>query len=264
MPLTNVAQATDKVFIDTLRISTANIGQDCWGKSRPQPLELSIYLHLQPSFLNKSGTSDDVVDSVHYGHLTKAISSLIDSKSTASDGSERKNAFDGIDGLVKEVSEEAFKLAGDAAAEVRVVVNAPNLILLAGDFIVDTTIAKNERGEGSPLGRVVSIRDLTIPVIIGVNPPERLAKQKVVTDLIFYENAPVPHLEYQMVVADLVKDIEVSEFLTIEKFVMEIAKKACLSLPSCEAVTVRSQKPSALTFARYSGVEITRRRADLL
>jgi dihydroneopterin aldolase len=204
MPPANVPQATDKVFIDTLRITIANIGPDCWGKSRPQPLELSIYLHLQPSFLNKSGASDDVVDSVHYGHLTKAISSLIDSKSVTREGSEG-DAFDGIHGLVKEVAEEAFKLAGDAAAEVRIVVNAPNLILLAGDFIVDTTISRNERGGSSPLGRVVSIKDLTIPVIIGVNPPERLAKQKVVTDLIVYESDPVPHMEYQALVTDLAK-----------------------------------------------------------
>ena len=210
-----IPPVTDKVFIDTLHLATANIGSDCWGKSRPQPLELSVYLHLRPSFLDKSGASGDVVDSVHYGHLTKAISALVDSKySVRGKGSEVREAFGGIHGLANEVAEEALKLAADAALEVRIVVNAPNLILLAGDFVVDTTISRASHGGGdgddggsmiAVGGRVVEIKEITIPVIIGVNPPERLAKQKVVTDLVIYETTPISHTEYQRFVAELAK-----------------------------------------------------------
>ena len=45
---------------------------------------------------------------------------------------------------------------------------------------------------------------------------------------------------------------------------MEIVRAACLSSDRIEAVMVRAQKPSALSFARASGVQITRRRADFL
>jgi len=52
--------------------------------------------------------------------------------------------------------------------------------------------------------------------------------------------------------------MEASSYLTLEKFVMQIVKTSCLEHENVRAVTVRAQKPSALGFARSSGVEITR------
>jgi hypothetical protein len=45
---------------------------------------------------------------------------------------------------------------------------------------------------------------------------------------------------------------------------MEIVRGACLASDRIDAVTVRAQKPSALSLARASGVQITRRRADFV
>lgn len=158
---------------------------------------------MKPGFLRKSGQTDDVVDSVHYGYLNKAISALVERKGDASVG------VDGIDGLVKEVVGEAFNLGGENVEGVRVIVEAPKLVLLAKNFKVDATISS---GEGAANGRVVMVEELTIPVIIGVNPPEREAKQRVVTDLVFYEKAisedgskGISHVEYQTVVDKLSK-----------------------------------------------------------
>ena len=53
------------------------------------------------------------------------------------------------------------------------------------------------------------------------------------------------------------------DYLTLEKMVWEIARITCRLLgEQAEKVTVRAQKPSALSFARSSGVEITRKLAD--
>ncbi|KAJ2931903.1 hypothetical protein H1R20_g5194, partial [Candolleomyces eurysporus] len=252
-PIAIPSTTTDVVFIDTLHVSTT-IGPDCWGKNKPQPIHISVYLHLKSGFLRKSGESDDVVDSVHYGYLTKAVSALVEKRGNG-------NGFEGIDGLVKEVAEEAFKLGGENVEAVRVIVEAPKLVLLAENFKVDVTIS-SDRGEDA---KAVIVEELTIPVIIGVNPPEREAKQRVVTDLVFYETAGarLQHVEYQKTVDKLAKEIESSSYLTLEKFVHELARTACLSLGnSVEAVTVRARKPSALTFADYSGVEVTRRPSD--
>jgi dihydroneopterin aldolase len=41
---------------------------------------------------------------------------------------------------------------------------------------------------------------------------------------------------------------------------LHIVRSACLASEAIEAVTVRAQKPSALSFAHSSGVEITRQR----
>lgn len=181
---------TDVIFIDTLHLS-ADVGPDCWGKSRPQPVQVSVYLHLEPSFLNKSGRSDNVLDSVHYGHLSKAISSKVGGSS-----------FRGVETLVSAVSEEASTLAGTLAQQVRVVVDLPKQILLAENFSVDTTTS------ASSTSRSVFIKNLSLPVLIGVNPPEREAKQRVITNIAFHERSVVnqrPLLDYPAIIAEIVK-----------------------------------------------------------
>ncbi|KAG5647405.1 hypothetical protein DXG03_000476 [Asterophora parasitica] len=236
------------VFVNTLHLA-ADVGPDCWGKSRLQPVEISVYLHLQSSFLTAAGQSDDVLDSVHYGHLSKAISAKVD-----------RSSFNGIEKLVAVVAEEAFALAGEAVTEVRVVANLPKQILLAEGLHVDFTISK----EGAtPAARRVSVVDLVLPVLIGVNPPEREAKQRVITNIVFHERpGDRPLSAYPQIVADIVKNIDASAYLTLEKFVLEIVRTACLASDEIDSVTVRSQKPSALSFAHSSGVEITRRKID--
>ncbi|KDR78138.1 hypothetical protein GALMADRAFT_119053 [Galerina marginata CBS 339.88] len=254
----SLPEAMDVVFVDSLRVA-ANIGRDCWGRAREQPVELTVYLHLKESYLGAAGESDNVVDSVHYGHLTKAISNLIKSR-TESD----TPGFDNADDLTRAVTERAFELAGEAAAEVRVVLDVPKMILLATGLSVDVTTAKGTLGV---LSKKVLVKDIVIPVIIGVNPPEREVKQRVVVNIIFHENTssvsgPAPN--YQETVSRLSKDIEASSYLTLEKFVMQIVRSSCLSSERISAVTVRAQKPSALSFAQSSGVEITRRRESFL
>ncbi|KAF5371862.1 hypothetical protein D9615_009565 [Tricholomella constricta] len=200
---------TDVVFVDTLHLSS-DVGPDCWGRTRAQQVEISVYLHLQSSFLTAAGRSDDVLDSVHYGHLSKAITSKVVGSS-----------FNGAEKLVAAVAEEAFALAGEAAKEVRVVVNMPKQILLAEALCVDITIPRGQAA--TPVIRKISVVDLILPVIIGVNPPERQAKQRVITNIVFHE-APGdrPLLNYSEIVVGIVKNIESSAYLTLEKFVLEI------------------------------------------
>ncbi|KAG6861504.1 hypothetical protein C0995_015931 [Termitomyces sp. Mi166 len=215
---------TDVVFIDTLHLS-ADIGPDCWGKTRPQPVQVSVYLHLRPSFLNASGTSDNVLDSVHYGHLCKAISTQVGGAS-----------FSGVEKFVSVVSQEAYTLAGQVAQAVRVVVDLPKQILLAENFSIDITTST------SSTLRSVFVRDLILPVLIGVNPPEREAKQKVITNIAFHErpSSSVDQrslLDYPAIVAEIVKSIEQSSYLTLEKFVLEIVRAACLASDDVDRVT---------------------------
>jgi len=66
--------------------------------------------------------------------------------------------------------------------------------------------------------------------------------------------------------------IDASSYLTLEKFVHELARTALLhpelskaeGKSLVEAVTVKARKPSALSFANFSGVEVTRRRDDFV
>lgn len=245
---------TDLVFVETLRVE-ANLGGDCWGRSRPQPVEVTVYLHLLQLYLQKAGHSDDVLDSVHYGHLVKEVGSLIRAKNESA-----QPEYDGPDALIKAVTEKAFELAGDAAAEVRVVLKVPKMILLASGFSVDITTVK-----GTPnvvTEKKVIVEDIIAPVLIGVNPPERENKQRVVVNIVFYEKlgADKSSVQYREIISNIVKEFEATSYLTLEKFVMGIVRSSCLASDRIEAVTARAQKPSAISFAQSSGVEITRKR----
>ncbi|KAJ3534583.1 hypothetical protein NMY22_g6863 [Coprinellus aureogranulatus] len=191
---------------------------------------------------------------------------------------------DGVEGLVRDVAEEAFDLGGECVRTVRVVVRLPKLVLLADSFTVDITLSsdytpesrerlssaqesvtgRTREGKRKVVKKEVRVEGIVVPVVIGVNPPERLAKQRVVTDLVFYEreDCGLGHVGYRKVVDSLVKDIEASSYLSLEKFVHELARKTFQEEERIEAVRVRARKPSALGFADFSGVEVTRRRGD--
>ncbi|KAG1773687.1 Dihydroneopterin aldolase-domain-containing protein, partial [Suillus placidus] len=235
---------TDVVLVDTIQL-TANIGADCWGRPREQFVFITVHLHLKPSFLEISGQSDNVVDSIHYGHLTKAISAL-------------SASYTDVRALVNEVTQKAFALAGENVDAVRVVIGLPKQILLANDFEVEVI---TPRGKDSlHQAAKVSVKDLVMPVLIGVNPPERLAKQRVITNITFYEKSGMHKVDYPAIIQQISGEIENTAYLTLEKFVLHIVRISCLASDAIEAVTTRSQKPSALSFAHSSGVEMTRYR----
>ena len=187
---------TDTVFVDSIQL-TAAVSTDCWGRPKPQQVLASVYLHLKPSFLDACGTSDDVTDSVHYGHLTKAVSALIDEKARSG------VHYVDVHALIADVTRAAFELAGESVDAVRVVVDLPKQILLASGFSVEVTTPK--MGESNPSEAdnagetasgvvapttIVRVKDLVLPVLIGVNPPERLARQRVITNIMFSERPP--------------------------------------------------------------------------
>ncbi|KIM68275.1 hypothetical protein SCLCIDRAFT_20656 [Scleroderma citrinum Foug A] len=109
---------------------------------------------LSPSqaILDACGTSDDVTNSVHYGHLAKAVSSLV--------GEEARS---GVHYIGREV------------------VNLPKQILLASGFSVEATTPKVVAGEvdtsvasraeettGDPVGfptTILRVEDLILPVL---------------------------------------------------------------------------------------------------
>ncbi|KAG6332614.1 hypothetical protein ID866_6477 [Astraeus odoratus] len=277
--------STDVVFLDSIQFTTA-VGTDCWGRPKAQPVLASVYLLLQPSFLDVCGASDDVKDSVHYGHLAKAVTAHVGER-------ERKGLhYAGVYALIQDVTTAAFGLAGESAVAVRVVIDLPKQILLASGFTTEVTTPRllvdaPSLGEGStndgisappdrpaPISAVVRVKDLDLPVLIGVNPPERLARQRVITNITFYERftsttidpptSTEPHLgevDYPSVIQHLCEYIDTTTYLTLEKLVRELCCACLRDTPTLvHAVTVRCEKPSAIGSARVSGVEMTRQR----
>jgi FolB domain-containing protein len=156
------------------------------------------------------------------------------------------------------VTARAFELAGEAAAGIRVVLGIPKMILLASGFTVDL-VSEKIGSSFAGVSKKVSVQDIVVSVIIGVNPPEREEKQRVLVNVIFHEDPSfIKNVDYPRIISKLSKEMETSSYLTLEKFVMQIIRTSCLEHGNVRAVTVRAQKPSALSFAGSAGVEITR------
>jgi len=188
---------TDIVFVDTLH-SSANIGPDCWGRVRAQPINVSIYLHLEQSYLDISGQTDDVLDTVNYGHLTKAISTLLSTPRSEDDPYS-------IDSLILAIGKQAFEIGEvDGVEEVRIVLGAPKMIQLASNFSVDATISRMDHSVLA--SKRVLVHDLVVPLVIGVNGYERRERQRVIVNIIFYEGVgPKSPVDYRALIKDLFK-----------------------------------------------------------
>ncbi|KIK25130.1 hypothetical protein PISMIDRAFT_9729, partial [Pisolithus microcarpus 441] len=135
-------------------------------------------------------------------------------------------------------------------------------------------------GQASFPSATICVKDLVLPVLIGVNPPERLARQRVVTNITFYERtcttsdststptvstqSQASEVDYTTIVQLLYEWINSTSYLTLEKLVLELVR-ACFRMtsPQVDAVTVRCEKPSAISFAHVSGVQMTRRREEV-
>ncbi|TDL21591.1 tetrahydrobiopterin biosynthesis enzymes-like protein [Rickenella mellea] len=229
---------SDTVFFRELRVN-ATVGPDRWGKIRPQPVHISVQVLLS---LESACKSDDVVDSVHYGDLCKEISELSLSKS-----------FNNLRELAEEAGLHALK--DDRVEGVRVVAEALNQFLMADSLGVTVFVTRSGDGH-SVKSHNAFIKNLGVHVIIGVNPPERIYQQRVVTQITFHE--PVwQNPDWHKIHEDLVKSIAKTSFLTLEAFASHVAHAACGNSGATK-VTVQSEKPSALAFAQSSGVKITR------
>lgn len=203
---------TDIVFVKSLELS-ANIGDDRWGKARAQPLLVSIYLHLRTSFLVRAGDSDDVRDSIHYGYLSKVIGEVVESS----------NDFSSIYNLIHVVTKAAFEQAGEPAAAVKVVVDLRQMILLASGFSVEVTTPSGTDSASAP--SKVYVKDLVMATIIGVNPPERQAKQRIIINIVFHEKAGLKApVDYRPVVSAICKVSIFSMILLFDKPILDFRK----------------------------------------
>lgn len=158
---------------------------------------------------------------------------------------------------------------------VKVVVEIPRALLRAGAAGISMIRSRTEMDIKTEEDKVF-VKDLKVPCIIGVNPWERLEKQNVVINLTLYKKAGnvvqqgaiedvdspafISAYDYRKVANAVTEYVEKSDFKTVEAFVTAIAKVVCKDC-GVDKVTVRAEKPSALTFAKAAGVEITRHKS---
>ena len=118
-----------------------------------------------------------------------------------------------------------------------------------------------------PLDKI-TITDLLIRCIVGINEEERVKKQDVVINLALYadlskscESDKIEDtVDYRTIKLSVMALVENSSYFLVEKLAEEISK-VCLKDPKVKKTVVRVEKPGALRFAKNVGIEITRTQA---
>ncbi|KAI9495184.1 Dihydropteroate synthase-like protein [Zychaea mexicana] len=253
----------DKILIKNLVLKNVT-GVDSWQRLKSQPVVINVWLYTD---ITAAGNSDHVTSSIHYGHVTKAISKLTET-GTFKSIEELGHAilrlccvdFDAVRTMVK--VEQPKALLHAAAAGVQ-------LSRTKQDFEGITDKQQQTTGDASGLGKddIVFVKDLRLSTIIGVNPWEREEKQVVVVNLTVYpsklladESSKSHHM--RTMVRTLTRYIESSGYKTVEAFAVALAR---IAIEKCHVnkIRVRLEKPSAILFADASGIEVTRDRTWL-
>ncbi|OAX84151.1 dihydroneopterin aldolase [Emergomyces africanus] len=258
-----------------------SFGPDAWGRvGKPQPATISLRFSYPRHLIDRCSSGDDVSFTLSYGELYRKLETVLRDATTGEGGASSIN----LEEVVSIICFNALELARGtvlegtvdrestmAGAEIDISIHLPNAILRADKGLsyraVNRAINAAQRSI-VPIQRICSIDDLRCNCIIGVNPHEREAKQAVVVSLVFptangdlysYKNC-LPSL--QDATRRIAEAIENSSFKTVEAMAQQAAKTA-IQYTNFDEVTVRVEKPSAMAFVEYSGIEIVRTRRDL-
>ena len=152
---------------------------------------------------------------------------------------------------------------------VQVIVEKPRTLLRAD--AAGISIVRRKDGKRESEDRVF-VKSLRVVTIIGIHPWERKEGQTVVLNLTLHKPISTgsrkveeglafdPHYDYRKVAKVVTEHVEKSTYKTVEALATAVARVACTRC-EIEKVTVSAEKPSALTFAKGAGVEVTRHRA---
>lgn len=257
----------DLVFVRDLDLK-ALTGVDAWHRPEPQPVTISMWLRTSVAM---AGSTDHLAYSLNYAVITRKVTQMVET-----------SKFKSLEDIAERV---AHVVLGDTVGGqwAKVQVKKPRALLRADAteiIIVRQRCDKKALAQGSAVTApnklpfdviqvegeidVVKIHKLRLVTIIGVNTIERLHKQNVILDLTLFKprqdelggfDKAYDFREVVQIVTDHVED---SSYKTVEAFVTSIAEVICSF--GVEKVTVRAEKPSALTFADAAGVEVTRTR----
>lgn len=254
------AARKDLVFVRDLSLK-ALTGVDAWHRPEPQPVTISIWLRTSVA---RAGSTDHLTYSLNYAVITRNVSRMVES-----------SKFKSLEHIAERVAQVVL---GDSVGGqwAKIQVKKPRALLRAE---ASEIIIVRQRADKQPTNHLatktpyevvavegevdlVKIHKLRLVTIIGVNTIERLHKQNVILDLSLVKPVNYPQFsnayDFRQVVQIVTDHVEDSSYKTVEAFVTSIAEVICSF--GVEKVTVRAEKPSALTFAEAAGVEVTRTR----
>ncbi|KAI8894183.1 Dihydropteroate synthase-like protein [Globomyces pollinis-pini] len=250
----------DKILIKNL-IVKGQLGPNHWDAPKAQMLIVNITGFID--FLE----SDDINDTVSYSTISHHVQAFLETQTDliSLESVAAKVALDCLQFGLKKVEvkiEKTHALLFCDTVGIEITRTTNDLDFLKSSLDFQTIPSKTIYNDN--LNDMIFIKNLALPCLIGVNTCERIAKQKVILNLLIHYS-PSSNLNYSNCInyhhiCKLTSDfVDASSYETIEKMAMDLST---LLFKECQMdkLTLKIEKPSALIFAECSGVEITRSR----
>lgn len=117
----------------------------------------------------------------------------------------------------------------------------------------------------------ITIRDLLVRGIIGVNPDERTNRQDILVNVTLWADLRsaaasddiADTVNYRTITKALIHHIEHNEPQLVERLAADLIHLCFEVDPRVQAVELSAEKPGALRFARSVGVTLYRQRQDV-
>ncbi|KAI9672378.1 MAG: hypothetical protein M1817_003400 [Caeruleum heppii] len=260
---------SDTVFVRDLS-ANAVVGVDAWGRKKKQPLQISVKVSLAQPFA--SAAEQDQVDqsTVHYGLLSKAVKSMIEAHA------HEELSLASMSDKILDAALDSWSGAPEGLMDaIQIWVFLPKASLLGRGIQLHYCHSFSAEKSYGAKARVLSVRDVMVPSIVGVNRHERGMKQLVVLNLwidpLWNEEASDSYGEVEQLMVKIwfadvgraLQTVEEGQFETLETLATKVAstviKHFVFRALAGAKVRVRAEKPSAVPDATASGVEITRR-----
>ncbi|KHO00015.1 dihydropteroate synthase [Metarhizium album ARSEF 1941] len=264
--------------------STIQGPSDAWGRQgRPQPISISVTVGMAKAFGPTSSADALASDTVHYGLLAKAVLATL----TRLDG---RGAADRPPTLPAVLDSVWTDLTGATPAgtpaspaggppflklesirSLQVELRLPKATL-QGDGVRLTAAAVFAHGAMAQRGIRLSVCDLRIPILIGVNPNERRARQAVVAN-VDVDRFDDPRDSYSCLEGVIATAMTGSSFETVEALLADVAAHVAAYLAENHAqpadgggwqLRVAVEKPIAVVSADGPCVELRVNTNDVL
>ncbi|KAJ1900294.1 trifunctional dihydropteroate synthetase [Coemansia sp. IMI 209127] len=285
---------SDKIIFQDLEVTTV-LGNDVWERKKKMPLRVTCEIRTS---ISTAGKTDKINESVNYSQASKRVQAFAESnhKLQSLEAFSEKVATECLSVTPRALAVRVFIRKPRALLHAQYVAIEifrtrdevfgsleTELVQAASEsdeeYAQRLDFAEKEMAVAKSSAGILAIEDhiivkrLSLNTIIGINRWERHYKQVVNIDLtLCCEKLPVPmdssklnkvprYRNYRTVVDSVSELVEQSSYRTVEALVTSIARAA---VKTCKVpkITVRVEKPSAITFAACTGAEITRTADD--
>ncbi|KAK7676103.1 hypothetical protein QCA50_020943 [Cerrena zonata] len=238
------APGTDVIRIKNLHQMASFTDGAQWESPSAKVQPVNITLEIKHD-ITRTAETDDLTHSINYSSVSKTISTSC-----------QVTDFDSLESLFDYARDRTFE-EHDDVHHIHLEIQRPRGLLYPATTAIR---AEARRSANTPSAEQLSISNLEIRTIIGINDCEREETQLVRFDLIFHRRTrPTSVFPFRNLERSIRNDVTKSSYLTLEALASHVARLSLEFLQDhCDSVTVKASKYSALVCAEGPEVEITR------